>query len=236
MSLYSKNIDNILDEYDANFDHYKSYKDRLVVILKELFNKTTIPIHSVSGSIMSRGELRSKLIAAGAIYNSLGDIHNLVSLTVVTYFYDDINLSLSLIGKEFFVEEIALSELEEEAQKHFGILIKRHSLMLPDSKNGRVENERFSSVRAELKVRTSLQDSWFLVKNVFNDIADRDNLTISEIDQLAQVSYLLKAADTELCRIKTSLAEKKEQDKTANQNLELEEVQINNTEQETNES
>ncbi len=124
MSLYSKIIDNILDEYDANFDHYKSYKDRIIVILRELFNKTTIPIHSISGKIMSRGELRNKLIAAGPIYNSLGDIHNLVSLTVVAYFYDDINLSISVIGKEFLVEEIALSEIEEEAQKHFGILIK----------------------------------------------------------------------------------------------------------------
>ncbi len=99
-----------------------------------------------------------------------------------------------------------------------------------------MKNARFASIRSELKVRTSLQDSWFLLKNVFNDIANRNNLTLSEIDQLAQVSYLLKAADTELCRIKSSLASKNENDKTVNQKLVKNGEQLNITELDTDKS
>lgn len=205
MSLYSKNIENILDKYDADYDLYKSYNDRLVVILREVFNKTTIPIRSISGNIMSRGLLRNKLMAKGAIYNSLSDIHNLVSLTVVTFFHDDINLAISIISKEFFIKEVKLSETEEAAQNHFGILMKRLSLMLPDTKYRHVEYERFSSIGAELIVRTALQDTWFKVKNIFDNMANENNITAREIEQLAQVSYLLKMADTELCRVKSSL-------------------------------
>jgi hypothetical protein len=205
VSLYSKIIEDILDKYDADYDLYKSYNDRLVIILREVFNKTTIPIRSISGSIMSRAMLRKKLVAKGAIYNSLSDINSLICLTVVTHFDDDINFAISVIKKEFFIEDIKLTDAEKATQNHFGILMTRLSLMLPDTKYRHVEYERFSSIRAELNVRTALQDSWFKVKDVFDNLAEENNITTREIDQLAQISYLLKMADTELCRIKSSL-------------------------------
>ncbi|MBF0382047.1 MAG: hypothetical protein HQL69_13570 [Magnetococcales bacterium] len=205
MSLYSKNIESILDKYDADYDLYKSYKDRLVVVLNELFNRTTIPIRSISGTIMSRGALRNKLMAKGAIFNSLSDIHDLVSIRVVTYFHDDINLSISIISKEFIIEKIPLTPSEEAAQTHFGILMERLALILPESKYSQVEYERFSYISAELKVISAIQESWFKVKDVFDDIALKNSSTDKEINRLAQVSYLLKMADEELSRIKTSL-------------------------------
>ncbi len=208
MSLYSKNIESILDSYDADFELYKSYCDRLVVILQALFDTTTIPINSISGDLMSRGDLRTRLLAKGAVYNDLNDIRDLLKITVVTYFHDDINLATSIIAREFDIEEIPLNELEEAAQNHFGILMKRHSLLLPEGKYRQVEYERFAAIKTELKVRSALQHSWFRVKKVFDGIAASNNITETEINQLAQVSYLLKMADAELCRIKGSLLTK----------------------------
>jgi putative GTP pyrophosphokinase len=214
VSLYSKNIENILDDYDADFGLYKAYVDRLLIILNEVFNRTTIPINSITGHLMSRGALRNKLLAKGAVYNTLDDIDNLISLKVVTYFHDDINFSISLISKEFLLEEYPLTEMEEATQNHFGILMKRLSLMLPEEKYRQVEYERFASMRTELKVRSALQNSWFKVKDIFDDIAKKNHITSTEINQLAQVSYLLKMADAELCRIKTALINKNRDDET----------------------
>ncbi len=210
MSLYTQNIENILDQYDADFEHYAAYADRLVVILHELFDRTTIPISSISGAIMSRGQLRDRLLTKGAVYNDLNDFNDLISLKVITYFFDDINFAISIIGRQFVLAEIALTELEEAAQGHFGIMMKRLTLMLPEEKYHQVEYSRFSAMKAELKVRSALQHSWFKVKDVFDAMAAANNIPPTQINQLAQVSYLLKMADAELCRIKSSLSKKRE--------------------------
>ncbi|MBF0448672.1 MAG: hypothetical protein HQL67_10770, partial [Magnetococcales bacterium] len=206
MSLYTKNIEEILDTYDEYYDLHKSYCERLVVILKEIFNKTTIPVSSISGKIISRGMLRNKLLSkTGATYNTLDDIEDIISLKLVLNFHDDINLSISMVGREFLIEEFQLSKAEEKAQIHFGILMKRLSLMLPEEKYRQVEYERFASLRAELIIRTDLQNSWFDVKDIFDDIVKANHISGEEINKLAQVSYLLKMADDELCRIRSAL-------------------------------
>jgi putative GTP pyrophosphokinase len=216
VSLNSKNIENILDEYDEHYDMYRSYKDRLLVILREIFSKMTIPVSSISGKLMSRGTLRNKLLAQGVIYNFLDDIDNLISLQVVTHFHDDINFSISVIGKEFLINELKLSKSEEAAQDHFGILMKRLSLKLPEEKYNQVEYSRFSSMKAELKIRSAFQNSWFEVKDIFDTIAKKNNVSGDEIDKLAQVSYLLKMADAEICRIRASLSGQNKKEEQAN--------------------
>ncbi|MBF0445145.1 MAG: hypothetical protein HQL68_06115 [Magnetococcales bacterium] len=149
--------------------------------------------------------MRNKLLEKGAIYNELGDIKNLVSITVVSYFQDDINLSVSIINKEFIIENIPLTTLENDAQNQFGILLQRFNLILPETKYRQVEYERYTSIHAQLNVRTALQDSWSNVKNVFDEMVVNNNINSNDINQLAQVSYLLKMADAELCRIKSAL-------------------------------
>lgn len=209
MALYSQNIESILDKYDESFDIYKSYNDRLLMILRELFNKTDIPISAITGTLMSRGALRNRLLAKGSAYERLEDVDDLISLQVVTYFHDDINLSIFEMSREFVLEEFPLTQIEEAAQDQFGILMKRLSLMLPEEKANQLEFARFSNVRAQLKVRTTLQNAWFEVKDIFDDIAKRNQCPGHEINQLAQVSYLLKIADAELCRIRASLTNPK---------------------------
>lgn len=205
MTLYSNTIQSILDEYDEKFDIYKSYKNRLLFVLEEVFNKTTIPIHSISSKLMSRGSLRNKFLEKGVVYESLDQVDNLISIQIVTYFSDDINIAASMVSREFLLKNIPLSKADEENQARFGIPLKRFSLGLTEENYNRIEYERFSSIKVELKIRSALLNSWFEVKDIFDKMTKADQISAENVGQLAQVSYLLKMADAELVRIRASL-------------------------------
>ncbi len=78
MPLQKSNFEAIIDKYDHVFDLYKSYKDRLIVIFKEIFNKTDIQINAISGDVMSRSELKKRLRERKFEYRKLEDVEDLI--------------------------------------------------------------------------------------------------------------------------------------------------------------
>ncbi|MEO5331675.1 MAG: hypothetical protein H7839_06595 [Magnetococcus sp. YQC-5] len=208
--LHAQNLVVMLDQYDENFDLYKSYNERLLINLGEVFNKTTLPVSAITGDIMSRGALKKLLMEKGGYYSRLRDIENLITVRVVVYFSDDIDMAVSLVKKEFMLNDSFLSGTHSPDQDRFGINARRFSIMLLPDQYGRVEYQRFVSLKAELEIRTVLQHSWSEVKGMFDVLINRMNVPGQNVNKLAQISYLLKMADDELVRIKEQILSQSE--------------------------
>ncbi len=87
-----KNIIDILAEYDTKYELYSSYNQKLLDLLKIVCSKSTIPISSISSKLLSRGVLRNQLLAKEKEYDVLDDVGNMISLRIILFFPDDINI------------------------------------------------------------------------------------------------------------------------------------------------
>ncbi|MBF0628093.1 MAG: hypothetical protein HQL91_07715 [Magnetococcales bacterium] len=203
--LHAQHISNLMDQYDESFDLYRSYNERLLINLGEVFNKTTLPISAIAGDLMSRPTLKKMLTEKGGYYSRLRDIENLITVRVVVYFSDDIELAVSLISKEFALDDCFQPLHENPDQDRFGINTRRFDIKLLPEQYARPEYQRFGSLKAELEIRTVLQHSWSEVKGIFDMLLGRSRLPGQNVNKLAQISYLLKMADEELVRIKDQI-------------------------------
>ncbi|MBF0214120.1 MAG: hypothetical protein HQM00_11265 [Magnetococcales bacterium] len=203
--LHAQHVSNLLDQYDESFDLYRAYSERLLINLGEVFNKTTLPISAISGDLMSRATLKKMLTERGGYYSRLRDIENLITVRVVVYFSDDIELAVTLINKEFALDDSFLPIQEVPDQDRFGINTRRFDIKLLTEQYARPEYQRFGALKAELEIRTVLQHSWSEVKGIFDVLVGRSRLPGQNVNKLAQISYLLKMADEELVRIKDQI-------------------------------
>lgn len=207
MTMDQARIDEMLDDFDKSHETFRLYKDRLVLVLQEILNKSEIPTDAISGSIMTRGELRASLSQDIVLNNHFSEVEGVVSIRIVLMFHDDIALTVEILRREFFIEPLQLSHNESLEHDRFGISINKFCLTLSDEKRGRLEYERFSSLKIALTIRSTFQNAWFGVKNNFEKMARSGMIGNGNINQLAQVSYLIKMADAELSRIRFSLDE-----------------------------
>ncbi|MBF0614833.1 MAG: hypothetical protein G8237_02930 [Magnetococcales bacterium] len=203
--LQAQHVSNLLDQYDESFDLYRSYNERLLLNLGEVFNKTTLPVSAIAGDLMSRPALKKMLVEKGGYYTRLRDIENLITVRVVVYFSDDIDLAINLIGKEFALDDCCLPLHETPDHERFGINIRRFDIKLLPEQYARPEYQRYATLKAELEIRTVLQHSWSEVKGIFDVLMGRSRLPGQNVNKLAQISYLLKMADEELVRIKDQI-------------------------------
>ncbi|MBF0270673.1 MAG: hypothetical protein HQL98_01170 [Magnetococcales bacterium] len=203
--LHAQHVSNLLDQYDESFDLYRAYSERLLINLGEVFNKTTLPISAISGDLMSRATLKKVLTEKGGYYTRLRDIENLITVRVVVYFSDDIELAVSLINKEFALDDCVIPLLDVPDQDRFGINTRRFDIKLLTEQYARPEYQRFGALKAELEIRTVLQHSWSEVKGIFDVLVGRARIPGQNVNKLAQISYLLKMADEELVRIKDQI-------------------------------
>ncbi|MBF0339860.1 MAG: hypothetical protein HQL95_02710 [Magnetococcales bacterium] len=203
--LHAQHVSTLLDQYDEHFELYRSYSERLLINLGEVFNKTTLPISAISGDLMSRATLKKFLTERGGYYSRLRDIENLITVRVVVYFSDDIDLAVSLINKEFALDDSFQPILDVPDQDRFGINTRRFDIKLLPEQYTRPEYLRFVSLKSELEIRTVLQHSWSEVKGIFDALVGRSRIPGQNVNKLAQISYLLKMADEELVRIKDQI-------------------------------
>ncbi|MBF0262006.1 MAG: hypothetical protein HQL97_09265, partial [Magnetococcales bacterium] len=200
--LHAQHVSTLLDQYDESFELYRAYSERLMINLGEVFNKTSLPISAISGDLMSRSSLKKFLTERGGYYSRLRDIENLITVRVVVYFSDDIDLAVTLINKEFALDDSFQPVSEIPDQDRFGINTRRFDIKLVTDQYARPEYQRFNGLKAELEIRTVLQHSWSEVKGIFDVLVGKSRLPGQNVNKLAQISYLLKMADEELVRIK----------------------------------
>lgn len=203
--LHAQHVSTLLDQYDESFELYRAYSERLMINLGEVFNKTSLPISAISGDLMSRATLKKFLTERGGYYSRLRDIENLITVRVVVYFSDDIDLAVSLIHKEFALDDSFQPVTEMPDQDRFGLNTRRFDIKLLTDQYARPEYQRFNGLKAELEIRTVLQHSWSEVKGIFDMLVGRSRIPGQNVNKLAQISYLLKMADEELVRIKDQI-------------------------------
>ncbi|MBF0164797.1 MAG: hypothetical protein HQM01_09920 [Magnetococcales bacterium] len=203
--LHAQHVSTLLDQYDESFELYRAYSERLMINLGEVFNKTSLPISAISGDLMSRSSLKKFLTERGGYYSRLRDIENLITVRVVVYFSDDIDLAVTLINKEFALDDSFQPVTEIPDQDRFGINTRRFDIKLVTDQYARPEYQRFNGLKAELEIRTVLQHSWSEVKGIFDVLVGKSRLPGQNVNKLAQISYLLKMADEELVRIKDQI-------------------------------
>ena len=97
--------DEILAQYNTNFELYRDFCLTLERLLRELIRDTSIKIHSITQRLKTRESLERKLSLREFRYESLESVTDIAGIRITTYFADDVDNIANLIEREFVVDE-----------------------------------------------------------------------------------------------------------------------------------
>ncbi|MEO5376223.1 MAG: RelA/SpoT domain-containing protein [Magnetococcus sp. DMHC-6] len=194
-------IDRILIQYDKSRNLLEDFRQGQLALLRELLKRTTIHIHSLTGTIKDRENIKEILMHPNASYDDLHDIIDLIELHIITHFECDVVKVSDIILREFNVVHAHILDSGPNFDPdRFGYFSRQYTVGMLESRMELIEYQRFRGVRAEIHIRSILQNAWVEIRNKIG------YLTIEEYPkekkrQINQMVYLLEMADRELNEI-----------------------------------
>lgn len=197
----------LIEEWQAAAYRYTDYAGRLETLVENLIRASGFTFHSVSSRVKSRESLERKLGKAGASYERLSDITDLVGIRIITYLSEDVDKIGALVRREFTVDDVNSIDKRAalEADK-FGYLSLHYVVVLGPSRAALTEYEAFAGLKAEIQIRSILQHAWAEIEH---DLGYKSTIEIPrEVRRhFARLAGLLELADDEFSRIKKRIDE-----------------------------
>jgi ppGpp synthetase/RelA/SpoT-type nucleotidyltranferase len=148
-------------EFEFHRPRYQKLTEKLKELLASLLEGANIPFVYISGRTKKTSSVLGHLRPEGKFSNiiDLNEIHDVSACRIVTLYQDTVPEIESLIRKNFNVERIKDPQSTVDPNefgyrsKHFIVTLRPDRLSLPDWRE-------FSGLRAEIQVRTELEDVW----------------------------------------------------------------------------
>jgi ppGpp synthetase/RelA/SpoT-type nucleotidyltranferase len=191
----------IREEYAQRRSLYEEWSECARLLLLLLAGEGEIKTNSVTARAKDQASLMEKL-QRKAHYTKLTDLPDLSGVRAVTYNVSDSALLRQLVAEFFDVLEEVRHGID--APEQFGYS-GTHLVVALDKKHAELpEFMRFRGLKAELQVRTVLQDAWATVSHrVDYKFSDQAWQTFDSRRRLFRVAALLEAADETLERIQS---------------------------------
>lgn len=196
------NNEQILSEFDSNFDRYAKCSKKFEQLIKELMDNERLELQSILSRVKNRESLSDKLIRKQGAYKSIIEVTDIVGARIVAYYTDDINLISDVVEREFVIDEINSADKADSLEDNkFGYLSRHFVVSLPDSRTKLSEYALFQGMKFELQVRTILQHAWAEIEH---DIGYKAEVEVPRKirRRLFRLAGLLELADTEFTAIR----------------------------------
>lgn len=148
----------LMTQYSSFCLTYEAFKQELEHLITRLLNENNIRVHSISSRLKDETSLRRKIDKTSDKYSSLDDITDIVGLRVITYFNDEVDAVAKLIEQEFDID--SPNSVDKRAlldPDRFGYLSFHYVVSLNSTRCELTEYRKFSSLKAEIQIRSILQ-------------------------------------------------------------------------------
>jgi len=193
-------IEKLTKEFEEKREGYEAFGKKIENLLNDILNKLSIKdfnIKSRAKDILSfKGKIQRK-----SYNNPLLDITDLAGIRVIVCYIDQIKLIEEQIIKEFDIDKdksIDKSKLYEP--NTFGYLSVHYIVSNNNIKQKENSWKIFNGMKAEIQIRTSLQDSWAVVSHSL--YKSKNEVPSYLIRRLNRLAGLFEIADQEFCAIK----------------------------------
>ena len=197
-------MNKILKNFEKNSRLYENFSTKVNILLKELMDQENISYHSITGRIKEKESL-SKKIEGKSKYQELEDITDIVGCRIITYFEDDVEKIVDIIGKEFEIDEDnSIDKKKIMDPDKFGYL-SYHIVCSINNERGKLrENQNYKNIKFEIQIRTILQHAWAEIEH---DIGYKSNVEVPRDfrRKFSRIAGMLEIVDDEFSRLKRDI-------------------------------
>lgn len=201
--MAKKKTESVIEEYRRSYPAYEAFALRLKSLLSDLLEVKGTKIHFIESRAKSIESLSEKISRPGKTYSDpLVEIPDLAGIRIVLYYHDDVPKVGKMIRSEFnIIEEEGTHQPEKYSPDHFGYISMHYIISLNEARSKLPEWKPFSTLKAEVQVRTVLQHSWAAVSHALQYKHEGD-VPVALRRKLFRLAGLFELADDEFVNIR----------------------------------
>lgn len=202
--------EDILEEYKKSKKTFHAFRERMVNLVTDLLLVQEIYVHQIVARTKALDSLSKKLDEKGDKYKCIEDITDVVGIRIITYLESDVNAVSQLIEKEFIKDEKNSVDKRKLKADQFGYRSLHIVISLNDVRSKLKEYKRYEGLKCEIQIRSILQHTWAEIEH---DLGYKGEVSIPDLYKRSfnRLSALLETADIEFDRLKSELADYKQQ-------------------------
>lgn len=163
----SLNIDNIVSEFEKKRPIYEKFGNKLTAFLKQRLKEIDIEDAIIKDRAKKVNSFREKITRPDKNYiDPLNQITDLTGVRVIVFYGDQIQIVEDIVNSEFDVDPgLSVDKSKTLKPNTFGYLSVHYIIKLSVDKENHDDWKEFKGLRAEIQIRTSLQDAWATVSH-----------------------------------------------------------------------
>jgi putative GTP pyrophosphokinase len=197
------NLDEVVGAYQQKKTLYEKFTNALHQFLEEKLKARAIADFRVSSRTKSINSFKEKVVRPGKQYvDPLRQLTDLAGVRIIVCYVDQLDQVEDVIKSEFNIDPTTSVDKSRTMKPDTFGYLSVHYIVTPTAEKARsLEWLPFADMKAEVQVRTSLQDSWATVSHALQykvESAVPDSLK----RRLFRLAGLFELADEEFSKIK----------------------------------
>ncbi len=153
----------ILNQYDESAGDYQRLAQSIESLVGQIIKSINIDEVRITSRVKDRSSLSDKLDRPDKFdkYKTLTDITDICGIRVTTFTQEVAQTVVEELRKHFIIdEENSVDKSKQQEDDRFGYRSTHLVVSLRKNRCGLIENFGLSGLKAEIQVRTVLQDAW----------------------------------------------------------------------------
>jgi len=202
----STNIESIVKEFEQKREIYVDFGKKLSEFFRNELKKANIDDAIIKDRAKGVDEFSKKIVRPGKKYiDPLKQITDLTGVRIIVYYTDLIKTVEEIIKREFEIDpENSIDKSTTYKPNTFGYLSMHKIISLNAIKQEQSEWKDFVGLKAEIQIRTSLQDAWATVSRALQynqeddvpDILKRKLFRLAGLFELCDEQFLFIKDET----------------------------------------
>lgn len=196
-----------IQEYERIRPTYERFTAKLAALLRELLEAESIEYETLDPRTKEVEKFANKIQRPGKSYiDPIREVTDLSGLRIVVYYIEDVDRVAELIKKEFEIDREHTVDKGQTLEPHeFGYRSIHFVISLQKQRTELKEWSRFSTLKAEIQVRTVLQHAWASASRAF-DYTQEAETPVALRRRLFRLAGLFELADQEFSAIRAAHA------------------------------
>lgn len=191
-------------EYDQNLASYEKFKSDLESMLNGILGLNDFHLKAISSRVKARESLLEKIERKNG-YQSLDSITDIVGVRIVTYYDDYVEKIIDVISQNFVIDnENSVNKSDLLDSNEFGYKSSHLVVSLSESRLNLTEYSCHRGYKAEIQVRSVLQDAWAEVEHGLG-YKSAGELPSQFRRKFSRLAGLFELADEEFIDIRTGI-------------------------------
>ena len=202
MNMLSPHTVDLLNAYNAHLPQLEQLAEQVSSMLLKALREQNIQLNTFERRVKTEDSLTGKLEKKGYKYKTIYDITDLVGITAVTYYTDDVDKVAAIAKQIFDIDWKNSVDKRKHQLDSFGYLSLHYICYL---KEGPLRDIPF-----EIQMRTALQHVWSAIEH---DIGYKGAVKLPPefVRQFSRLAGMLEMADDEFSRLRTAMSEYRRQ-------------------------